>query len=200
MENTSGQGALASVPAEIDRWNWGACILNWVWGIGNNTVIALLVFIPVVNFAMPFVLGAKGSAWAWRNKQWESVEEFKRIQRKWARWSFILLGLMALFMVVLFFGISAGLKSSEAYKLSVALAEDSAETAEIIGKPFSSGMPMGNIHVSGPSGNANLSFAVKGPKGKGTVYVEAEKDMGRWKINRIVLEQDATGKRVDLGK
>jgi len=26
------------VPAEIDRWNWGAFLLNWVWGIGNNTL------------------------------------------------------------------------------------------------------------------------------------------------------------------
>jgi hypothetical protein len=200
MENTSGQGALASVPAEIDRWNWGALILNWIWGIGNNTFIALLMFVPFVNLVMPFVLGAKGSVWAWRNKKWESVEEFKRIQRKWAMWSFILLGLTVLSTVALFFGISAGLKGSEAYRLSIAVVEDSAEATAIIGKPFSSGMPAGNINVSGPSGSAGLSFTVKGPKGKGTVYAEAEKRMGRWKINRIVLEQDGTGKRVDLGK
>jgi len=27
----------AEVPDEIDRWNWGAFLLNWIWGIGNNT-------------------------------------------------------------------------------------------------------------------------------------------------------------------
>ena len=42
MENTSGQGPLAQVPAEIDRWNWGAFLLNWIWGIGNDSFIALL--------------------------------------------------------------------------------------------------------------------------------------------------------------
>jgi hypothetical protein len=21
------------VPAEIDRWNWGAFLLNWIWGV-----------------------------------------------------------------------------------------------------------------------------------------------------------------------
>lgn len=198
MENTSGQGALATVPAEIDRWNWGAFFLNWIWGVGNNTFIALLMFIPVANFVMPFVLGVKGSAWAWRNKKWESVEEFKRIQRKWAKWSFILLGLMVPFCIALFFGISTGLKSSEAYKRAVARVEGSAEATEIVGKPFSTGTPMGSIEVSGPSGSANLSFGLEGPKGKGTVYVDAEKDMGRWKINRIVLEEDGTGQRVDL--
>ena len=48
MENTSGQGALATVPGEIDKWNWGAFPLNWIWGIGNNTFIALLMFICVL--------------------------------------------------------------------------------------------------------------------------------------------------------
>ncbi|MGZ5106361.1 MAG: hypothetical protein ACXWBR_19085, partial [Usitatibacter sp.] len=61
------------VPSEIDRWNWGAFLLNWIWGIGNNTFIALLALVPFVNIIMVFVLGAKGSEWAWRNKHWESV-------------------------------------------------------------------------------------------------------------------------------
>jgi len=30
-----------AIPAEIDRWNWGAFLLNWIWGIGNKTFIAL---------------------------------------------------------------------------------------------------------------------------------------------------------------
>ena len=69
MENTSGQGVAAVVPPELDRWNWGAFFLTWIWGIGNNTFIALLMFVPVVNMVMPFVLGVKGSAWAWRNNR-----------------------------------------------------------------------------------------------------------------------------------
>ncbi|WP_281405489.1 hypothetical protein [Mesorhizobium sp. B2-6-4] len=27
----------AEIPAELDRWNWGAFFLNWIWGIGNST-------------------------------------------------------------------------------------------------------------------------------------------------------------------
>ncbi len=34
-----------TVPAEIDRWNWGAFLLNAIWGIGNNTFIALLTLV-----------------------------------------------------------------------------------------------------------------------------------------------------------
>ena len=76
------------IPPELDRWDWGAFLLNWIWGLGNNTFLALLVFAPFVGFVMPFVLGAKGSAWAWRNGRWTSVEHFQRVQRKaiWASW------------------------------------------------------------------------------------------------------------------
>jgi hypothetical protein len=45
-DNTSGQGERAFVPPEIRRWNWGAFLLNWIWGIGNHTYIELLTMIP----------------------------------------------------------------------------------------------------------------------------------------------------------
>lgn len=198
MENTSGQGNTATVPAEINHWNWGAFLLNWIWGIGNNTFIALLMFVPFVNFVMAFVLGAKGSSWAWRNKRWESVEQFKTVQRKWAKWGVILFAAFIIGFIALFFVIAASFKSSEAFQLSLAKLEASQEATELIGKPISTGFPMGSIQVSGPRGNASLSFSVSGPKGKGTVYVEATKDMGRWQVDRIVLEQEETGRRIDL--
>jgi len=96
MENTTAQGTSAAVPPEIKKWNWGAFFLNWIWGLGNKTYIALLCFIPFVNIVMIFVLGAKGSEWAWRNKQWDSVEHFRSVQKKWAWWGFglFLLGIL----------------------------------------------------------------------------------------------------------
>src|SRR5262245_6740544 len=116
MENTSGQGAAATVPGEIDRWNWGAFLLNWIWGIGNNTFIALLMFVPVVNVVMIFILGAKGSSWAWRNKRWEGVAQFRAVQRRWAWWGVAAWVGAALACVALFFALAASLKSSEAFK------------------------------------------------------------------------------------
>jgi hypothetical protein len=73
VENTSGHGKSSVVPAELDYWNWGAFLLNWIWGIGNNTFIALLMFVPLVNIVMLVVLGAKGNEWAWRNKRWSDI-------------------------------------------------------------------------------------------------------------------------------
>ena len=74
----------AEIPRELDRWNWGAFFLNWIWGIGNSTWIALLTFVPVVGFVMMFVLGARGSRWAWRNRAWRDAEHFRKTQRAWA--------------------------------------------------------------------------------------------------------------------
>ena len=107
MENTSGQGKSAVVPAEIKGWSWGAFMMNWIWGIFNGTFIALLMFVPALNFIMMFVLGAKGNEWAWRNKRWDSVEHFKSVQRKWA-----IAGLVVLIIGVTLGGLGALLAPS----------------------------------------------------------------------------------------
>lgn len=81
--NTSGQGKGATVPLEVQGWNWAALLLNWIWGIGNGVWISLLSLLPVGNVVMPIVLGAKGNAWAWQKKRWDSTQHFKKTQRTW---------------------------------------------------------------------------------------------------------------------
>jgi len=90
--NESGQGRSASVPAEIKKWNWGAFWLPWIWGIYHNTWISLLCFVPYVNIIFTFILAAKGSEWAWQNKHYESLEQFKNSQRKWGIWGISIMG------------------------------------------------------------------------------------------------------------
>jgi len=87
-----------AVPAAVNKWNWGAFFLSWIWGLGNNTYIALLCLVPVVNLVMIFVLGSKGSAWAWKNNKWESAEQFTRVQGLWTAFG---LGLFAGYAVSL---------------------------------------------------------------------------------------------------
>jgi hypothetical protein len=104
-ENTSGQGKGAVVPVEIQGWNWGAFLLNWIWGLGNGTYIALLALIPMVNVVMVFVLGAKGTEWAWQNKRWDSIESFKRTQRKWLYAGLVVFGIGMIIMIVCMVGV-----------------------------------------------------------------------------------------------
>lgn len=198
MENTSGRGSTAVVPPEINRWNWGAFLLTWIWGIGNSTFIALLMFVPFVNFIMWFVLGAKGSAWAWQNKHWDSVDDFKRTQRKWAAWGAVVSVVTVLFAVGMFMAVTSSMKSSGAYKLAVAELQGNPEAAQILGTPIATGIPMGNIQVSGSDGKASLTFRAEGPKGKGVVFIKAVEAMGQWRVDQAVFQDAESKRRIDL--
>lgn len=92
MANTSGEGKGAVVPEEVKGLCWGAFLWTFIWGIGNRVWLSLIVLVPVVGWIMAFVLLFKGRQWAWENKTWESVEEFNRVQRKWTKAWFILMG------------------------------------------------------------------------------------------------------------
>lgn len=198
MENTSGAGSTAVVPSEVNRWNWGAFLLTWIWGIANNTFIAFLMFVPFVNIVMWFILGAKGSAWAWQNKRWDSVEHFRQTQRKWALWGAIVPVIFVLLFGGLFWSVMSAMKNSDVYRLAVSELQASTEVTEVLGTPITSGIPMGNIQVAGSDGKASLNFSVEGPRGKGTVYIEGVEAMGQWRLDQAVFEDDATKHRIDL--
>ncbi len=194
-------GKTAVVPPEINRWNWGAFLLNWIWGLGNGTPIALLCFIPLFGLVWIFVLGAKGSAWAWRNRRWENVDHFKRVQRTWALVGVGVLVASILFVVGIFFFVTATLKSSEAYQLGVQALNDNTEAMTLLGPPVETGTAMGNINSStGGSGDAELSFSVTGSKAHGKIYLKAHKDMGTWRLLGEQLEIDGRDGRIDLVK
>lgn len=80
------------VPPEIaGGFNWGAFWWTWIWGIAHNVWIALLSFVapwPVMNI----ILGLKGNEWAWQNRRFDSVEQFRATQAAWALWGWIAVG------------------------------------------------------------------------------------------------------------
>jgi Cytochrome oxidase complex assembly protein 1 len=187
-----------TIPAEINRWNWGAFLLNWIWGIGNQTYIALLALIPGFGFIWMLVLGAKGSTWAWRNGRWDSVEHFKRVQRKWAIWGAIIwIAVPALFGAGIG-GIFFGLKHSAAYEMAVAKLQADPVAVNVLGSPISTGTPYGEISVDGSSGKAELSFSATGPKAAGVVFVEAVEKEGVWSITRLAFKLNDSDKVIDL--
>ncbi|MGD8926393.1 MAG: cytochrome c oxidase assembly factor Coa1 family protein [Thioalkalispiraceae bacterium] len=199
MENTSGQGKQSAVPNEICGWNWGAFLLNWIWGLGNSTYIALLMFVPLVNLIMPFVLGAKGNAWAWQNRKWTSIEAFKREQRTW---SWVAIGLYAggiSFIAGLVFLIGSVMKGSDAYKISLDQVQHNRQVIEVLGEPIEAGFFVGGeVNIQGATGFANIFYNVEGPRAEGTVYVEANKDTGQWIFRKIAVEIKPDKRRIVL--
>jgi hypothetical protein len=198
MVNQPADTMPEAIPAEIDRWNWGAFLLNWIWGIGNNTFIALLVFVPFVGLVMPFVLGAKGSRWAWRNGRWDSVAHFQRVQRKWAIWGVVIwLGAIALFGAI-FGGTFYILRDSEAYELGESRLKVSRAATDALGIPISTSFPMGSISTNGATGRAVLNFSATGPKATGRVLLEAIKKDGVWSLTKLTLKVDGRDDVIDL--
>ena len=99
----------AELPREICHFNWGAFGFTWLWGLFNNTYIALLdlllIFVPIVGLFLSFgfriFLGVKGNNFAWLNNKWESTEHFNKIQKRWAIALIILLLVSSIFALLL---------------------------------------------------------------------------------------------------
>ena len=65
--------------------------------------------------------------------------------------------------------------------------------------PISEGfMPSGSVNVSGSTGTANLSISISGPKGSGTITVEARRSGGNWTYQLLQVQIAGTGKIIDL--
>lgn len=191
------------VPPEVRGWNWGAFLLTWIWGICNGTYIALLSLIPIVHFAMAFVLGAKGNEWAWRNKDWKSVEEFHRAQRRWAAWGIGLWLLLitvciGLPMLLLAWGIKMEMPEIKSMisdfspqrrycNYALAAVEHEARYREYFGGP---------IQVRGrgeatlnENGYGEVALPIRGPKGEGMLYLRTHKQPnGETTLERAELE------------
>jgi type II secretory pathway pseudopilin PulG len=125
------------LPDGVKGWSWGACLLNWIWAIGNRTWIGLFALIPYVGFAVAIWLGFKGREMAWRNHKWDSVEQFNAVQKKWSQWG---VGLVLVFSLV---GVLAAI-SIPAYQSYVKSAEEKSQSAEIA-RALSGGIG-GNLH------------------------------------------------------
>ena len=89
-DNNSGGGSKITPPAGVKGWSRGAFFWNWIWALFNKTWIGLLALVPYVGIGMVFYLGFKGRELAWKNKRWESLEHFNRVQRSWSKWALIL--------------------------------------------------------------------------------------------------------------
>lgn len=91
----------AQLPSELKGYNWGALLLGPIWGVGNRTWVATVLFalwiipippaigLPLYIFGSLY-LGSHANRWAWRSKKWMSIYHFKRAQQNWAFWGFII--------------------------------------------------------------------------------------------------------------
>lgn len=109
-----------------------------------------------------------------------------------------LIVLFGLFIVGIFFGVTSMMENSDAYKESLAAAKHNKIVIEKLGQPIETdGMISGSIQTQNDSGNCDLQIPLKGPKGKGTLFVVAEK-RGKWKFSEMAVYIEKTEEEIDL--
>ncbi|MBR1460967.1 ribonuclease G [bacterium] len=99
---------MKELPAELSKFNWGAFLLNWIWGVIHKKYITLLIIpasiVPIIGpLAMSIWFGFVGNRWAWESKDWTSVEEFNEAQKFWVRLWLVLFIFGIIFVVNVFF-------------------------------------------------------------------------------------------------
>lgn len=108
----------------------------------------------------------------------------------------VLMVLFAAGMVMFVFSL---MRSSEPYQEAMRRAKASPGVAATLGEPIEAGrFVTGSVNVSGPSGDANLSIPISGPKGSGTIYVIAEKRAGKWEYKLLEFQPSGQTQRLDL--
>lgn len=126
-------------------------------------------------------------------------------QRNW-KW-FVPVGCLGLLaistgLVVLIVTIVFGMiKSSDVYKGALARAKADPAVEMALGTPIEEGLfVMGNINISGSSGEADLAIPISGPDDEATIYAVAKKSAGQWTFLTLVVKIKSTGERIDLMK
>ena len=131
-----------------------------------------------------------------------------RLQPSWftRNWKWALpLGALVLFLLFIsfiggiFLLVETSFQRSDSYTQALARARSDPRVAEKIGGPLKAGwLASGSINTSGPSGAADISIPISGPKGKGTLYVVAKKSAGLWTFKTLQVQVEGESERIDL--
>jgi len=134
----------------------------------------------------------------------ELVKNQSWLNRNW-KWfiptgCLTLLLLAALFIGGIFYEVTSVLKDSEAYKESMIAVENNKFVIEKLGSPLETdGMVSGTVTSHNDVRACDVQVPLKGPKGKGTLFVVGEK-RGTWNYSEMSVYIENTKEKIDLLK
>ena len=143
-----------------------------------------------MGMSMGTITSPQGPPKSWFDRNW-----------KW----FVPAGCLTI--IVLFLAFVAGIlgivetsfRSSGPYTHALAQAQASSQVSDKIGLPLKPGwFVSGSISINGSSGDADISIPISGPKGKGEIYVVANKIAGVWQYKTLQVSVDGQSDRIDL--
>lgn len=97
--NTSGQDVEPPLEVKNMGFSWGAFGLGLIWVIANRVwmpgLLVLLAFVPYLGWlwsvGFGVYMGIHGHKLAWRNREFQSVQQFKDTMAVWNNWAIGLL-------------------------------------------------------------------------------------------------------------
>jgi hypothetical protein len=99
--NDSGQGPTALVPQELSGWCWAGFLIPGLWCLVYRKYLLFVVFMVlslvtggILGLVASIWCGLEGNRWAWQNRRWESIQQFRATQRVWVIWGIIIWVLM----------------------------------------------------------------------------------------------------------
>jgi Cytochrome oxidase complex assembly protein 1 len=108
-------------------------------------------------------------------------------------------GVLALFVGGILLFVSTMFTSSDPYKLAVHRAMESPAVQAKLGTPLHIGwLTSGNINLNGPTGEANLSIPISGPRGSGKIIVAAKKRANHWNYDALEVDVSPDNQPIPL--
>ena len=102
ISKSMSQQASSADSLNLSKWSWGAFALSWIWGFFNGCwwifliklcflIMTVLlwwlplatVIISILELGVIILFGVKGTEWAWNNRSWTSIANFKQTQDIW---------------------------------------------------------------------------------------------------------------------
>ncbi|WP_394748386.1 cytochrome c oxidase assembly factor Coa1 family protein [Spongiimicrobium salis] len=94
--------------------------------------------------------------------------------------------LFVVFLGSLFYGITTVMEESQPYEYAFELINQDEKIIELLGSPIEKdGMVQGSVNWNNGRKSSNLTIPIAGPKGKGTLYVDARGIDDTWTYDRI---------------
>ena len=113
--------------------------------------------------------------------------------------AFLCLGLVIAAVVgAMLFGFNS-MKSTAVYQQAVTIAQNNPKVINALGEPIETGFFLsGSINVNSEGGNADIAIPLSGPKGKGTLYLQATRTAGNWDFYLLEVEVEGSSGRINL--
>lgn len=105
---------------DLSHWNWGAFLLTFIWGINHKAWWSLSALIPIfpIPLIIAIILGVQGNKLAWNSGKFQSLQQLKDSQKKWAYAGLIVFIILVISLILAVYSLSSWYRKEAGISLS----------------------------------------------------------------------------------